>query len=256
MPANVTATPVSSSQINLSWLASTDNIAVVAYDVYRNGVLIASPTGTTYNDTGLSNTSAYTYVVKARDAAGNTSGPSVPVTSTTSDTQPPTAPTGLMAFPRSSGQIDLYWRPSIDNIGVTGYDVYRGGVKVGSTTSVGFSDTGLTASTAYSYTVRAKDAAGNVSADSNTATATTRVSNAGGSVVDTQPSTIPTGLTATAISATQINLSWTASTDKRRRNRVRRLSWWRKDRFDRHRGNDLPRYQRNRIVDVFLHRTG
>ncbi|WP_371915717.1 galactose-binding domain-containing protein [Paenibacillus odorifer] len=67
----------------------------------------------------------------------------------------------------------MSWTASTDNVGVTGYRVFRGGVEVGAPTDTSFSDTGLTASTAYSYMVKAVDAAGNLSANSNTASATT-----------------------------------------------------------------------------------
>lgn len=90
-----------------------------------------------------------------------------------SDTTAPTAPTGLTASATSSSQVNLSWTASTDNVGVTGYDVFRGGVLIGSSTTTAYNDTGLSASTAYSYTVKAKDAAANISAASNTATVTT-----------------------------------------------------------------------------------
>ncbi len=89
------------------------------------------------------------------------------------DTTPPTVPTGLSATPVSSTQIDLSWTASTDNVGVTGYKVYRGGALVGSPATTSYSDTGLTASTSYSYTVAACDAANNCSAASNPVSATT-----------------------------------------------------------------------------------
>ncbi|WP_339248780.1 discoidin domain-containing protein [Paenibacillus sp. FSL R10-2796] len=89
------------------------------------------------------------------------------------DTQAPSDPTNLTATATSSSQISLSWTPSTDNVGVTGYRVLRGGLEVGTPTDTSFSDTGLTAATAYSYTVKAVDAAGNLSANSNTAIANT-----------------------------------------------------------------------------------
>ncbi|MEV7404115.1 glycoside hydrolase family 6 protein [Streptomyces sp. NPDC091267] len=89
------------------------------------------------------------------------------------DTQAPTAPTGVTATAKTSSSVSLSWTASTDDTGVTGYDVYRGGTKVGSSTTTSYTDTGLTASTAYSYTVKAKDAAGNVSAASGALSATT-----------------------------------------------------------------------------------
>jgi len=89
------------------------------------------------------------------------------------DTTPPSAPTGLTATAASSSQINLSWTASTDNVAVTGYLVYRGPTLVGSPTATSYSDTGLSASTSYSYTVKATDAAANLSAASNTASATT-----------------------------------------------------------------------------------
>lgn len=91
-----------------------------------------------------------------------------------SDATPPTAPGGLKAFAESSSQIDLRWNASTDNVGVTGYRVYRNGVQIGTAANAAYSDTGLQPFTKYSYTVAAYDAAGNVSTMSATASATTR----------------------------------------------------------------------------------
>ncbi len=96
------------------------------------------------------------------------------------DTTGPSAPTGLAVSGTTSSSVSLKWTASTDNVGVTGYDVYRGSTKVGSSTSTSYTDSGLTASTAYSYTVKAKDAAGNVSAASGAVTATTAASGGGG----------------------------------------------------------------------------
>ncbi|MFF0297703.1 glycoside hydrolase family 6 protein [Kitasatospora sp. NPDC004614] len=96
----------------------------------------------------------------------------------TGDTTPPTAPTGLAAT-TTAGSVSLTWNAATDNVGVTGYDVYRGGVLIGSTAGTSYTETGLTASTAYSYTVKARDAAGNVSAASAALVATTQASGGG-----------------------------------------------------------------------------
>ncbi|MFF2092731.1 discoidin domain-containing protein [Paenibacillus sp. NPDC058174] len=315
VPQNLTATAVSSSQINLSWTASTDNVGVTGYNVYRNGTLIGTSAQASYNDTGLTASTAYTYTVAAKDAAGNVSAVSAAATATTQqgggtgtalnrsgwtaesspssgdaaanlfdgnmatrwstgaamqpgqtltvdmkavnqiskvvldstgsnddyargyelyvstdgsnwgsaaatgvgtgpvltisfternaryirivqtgtvsnwwsarelnvfgtagtavDTQPPSAPQALTATAASASQVNLSWTASTDNVGVTGYEVYRNGTLVGTTTHAAYSDTGLAASTSYTYTVKAKDAAGNVSANSNTASVTT-----------------------------------------------------------------------------------
>jgi chitodextrinase len=84
VPSNLTATAVSSSQINLSWGASSDNTGVTGYELYRNGAFLKGVTGTSASDTGLVAATAYTYFVKAKDAAGNVSAGSSPVSATTS----------------------------------------------------------------------------------------------------------------------------------------------------------------------------
>ena len=177
-PSNLSASAVSSSQINLSWSASTDNVGVTGYQIFRGGTLLTTVTGTTYSNTGLTTNTSYSYTVKATDAAGNASANSNTASATTEvapgDVVLPSAPTNLVATAVSSSQINLSWSASTDNVGVTGYRVFRGGVQVGTPSGTTYSNTGLTASTAYSYTVRAVDAAGNASANSNTASATTQ----------------------------------------------------------------------------------
>jgi thermitase len=92
----------------------------------------------------------------------------------TTDTTAPSVPTGVTGAAVSSTQIKLSWSPSTDNVGVAGYKVYRGGVQVGTSATAAYSDTTLSASTAYTYTVAAYDAAGNVSAQSSAVTVTTQ----------------------------------------------------------------------------------
>ncbi len=92
---------------------------------------------------------------------------------TGADTQPPSTPTSLTATPASSSQINLSWGPATDNVGVTGYDLYRNGAFLKNVSGTSASDTGLAASTSYSYYLKARDAAGNASSSSATVTATT-----------------------------------------------------------------------------------
>jgi chitodextrinase len=101
------------------------------------------------------------------------------------DTAPPTVPTGLSATNVTTTNVTLDWTASTDDVGVTGYNIYRGGTKVGTSTSTAYTDTGLTANTAYSYTVSAYDAAGLTSAQS-TAQSVTTTASAGCSVTVTQ----------------------------------------------------------------------
>jgi chitodextrinase len=100
--------------------------------------------------------------------------------STGGDTTPPSTPTNVAVSGTTSTSVSLSWSPSTDNVGVTGYRVYRGGTLVGTTAGTSFTDTGLTASTQYSYTVAAYDAAGNVSPPSAAVSATTSSGSTGG----------------------------------------------------------------------------
>lgn len=321
----LTAAGTTQTTTNLSWSGATDNVAVTGYDVYKGSTLLGSTASSSYNVTGLSPSTAYTFSVKAKDAAGNTSvssntvnvttlsgstsptycvsngnsvndeyigrfqlntinNPStgnngysdftsistslnkstsytltitptwtgssysegyavwidynqdgdfndagelvwsktastttpvsgsftVPSTATsgatrirvsmkyngvptpcevfsygevedytvnigtgTADTIAPTAPTSLTASGTTRTTTNLAWNASTDNVGVIGYDVYRGATLIGSTSATSYNATGLAASTTYTFSVKAKDAAGNFSASSNTVSITT-----------------------------------------------------------------------------------
>lgn len=158
----------------LSWTAATDNVGVVSYDVYRNGVFLINRTTTTYLVNGLTASTAYTFYVRAKDAAGNVSSNSnvVNVTTQSPDGTPPTAPT-LSASNTTSTSTILSWSGATDNVGVTAYDVYRGATLLGTTSSLTYTVTGLSPLTTYSFSVRAKDEAGNTSGSSNVVTVTT-----------------------------------------------------------------------------------
>ena len=189
-PTGLTATAVSPSQINLAWTASTDNVAVTGYRVERcqgagcsNFVQVATPTATSFSDSGRAAATSYSYRVRAADAAGNLSGYSSVQSATTPaapDTQPPTAPSGLTATAVSASQINLAWTASTDNVAVTGYRLERcqgagcsNFVQVATPTTTSFNDSGRAAATSYSYRVRAADAAGNLSGYSSVQSATT-----------------------------------------------------------------------------------
>ncbi|MFF3213474.1 carbohydrate binding domain-containing protein [Streptomyces sp. NPDC002886] len=91
----------------------------------------------------------------------------------TVDTQAPTVPGSLTSTGKTSTTASLSWSASTDNVGVNGYDVYQGGTKVATSGTTSATVSGLTPSTAYAFTVRARDAAGNTSAASNTVNVTT-----------------------------------------------------------------------------------
>ena len=116
----------------------------------------------------LSNlTSTATFTLTCSGAGGTGSSSATITVTGGGDTTPPSTPTGLTATAISSSQINLSWTASTDNVGVTGYKIFRDGVQVGTSATDSFSSTGLAASTVYSYTVSANDAAGNNSAQSS-----------------------------------------------------------------------------------------
>lgn len=321
-PTTLAASGTTQTTTNLSWTASTDNVGVTGYEVYQGTTLLTTVTTTTHTVTGLSPSTAYTFSVKAKDAAGNTSASSntvnvttlagtaaycasqgnsvadeyigrvqlgtinnastggtgysdftsistnlskgtaytitvtptwtgtayaegvavwidyngdsdfadtgelvwsraastatpasgsftVPTTALTgstrmrvslkynavptsceafsygevedytvnlqtgtADTTAPSAPT-LSASGTTQTTTNLSWTASTDNVGVTGYDVYQGTTLKATVTTTTYAVTGLTATTAYTFSVKAKDAAGNASASSNTVNVTT-----------------------------------------------------------------------------------
>ena len=112
------------------------------------------------------------------------------------DTTPPSAPTSLVASGTTQTSTNLSWNASTDNVGVTGYDVYQGATIIATVTGTTRQVTGLTPSTAYSFSVRAKDAAGNVSSASNTVNVTTL----------TPPDTTPPVITLNGASTINLNV--------------------------------------------------
>jgi chitodextrinase len=175
-PLNLAANVISPSQINLTWSASTDNVAVVGYHVYRNNTQIATTASAAYSDTTVIPGVQYSYTVSAFDAAGNTSAQTSPVvveTSATSDLTPPSVPANLQTSNVISTAVSLTWSASTDNVAVAGYRIFRGGTQVGTTSATSYTDTGLTASTAYTYTVAAYDSSNNLSAQSASIMVTT-----------------------------------------------------------------------------------
>ncbi|WP_435260990.1 GEVED domain-containing protein [Tenacibaculum sp. nBUS_03] len=323
-PTSLSASSITATSLSLNWSTSTDNIGVTGYDVFRGATKIGSSTTTSYNVSGLTASTAYTFTVKAKDAAGNISASSSAVNVTTSgavltycnskgnsvadeyiqrvqlgsidksstggngysdhtsvstdlekgksntiiitpkwtgtqydegygvwidynkdgdfsdagetvwtkaksktspvtgsftvpssategatrmrivmkynatptaceasfsygevedytvnikaavaDTQAPTAPTNLSSSNVAQNTLTLAWAASTDNVGVTGYDVFRGATKLATVTTTSYNVTGLTANTTYSFSVKAKDAAANVSSASNVVNVTT-----------------------------------------------------------------------------------
>ena len=144
-PTQLNASSVSSTQVDLTWTAGTDNVGVTNYEIYRDATLLTTLGAvTSYTDSSVSPSTTYAYQLKAVDAAGNHSGfsnSSSATTPTPTDGQNPTDPADLAATAASPVRIDLTWTASVDNVGVSNYEIYRGGsllTTIGNVTS--FSD--------------------------------------------------------------------------------------------------------------------
>ncbi len=184
-PANVSATPVSSTQVNLSWNPPPASDGSVVYTIYRASDPSSPPTGLgTSSTTAFSDISGvpgktYYYSVDAADRSGHRSPPSSPPTAATTQPPsgpPPARPTGLVAQAPGSHDAELTWTANSGDA-VSSYVVYRApdGVTpspVGSATTSHFTDTSVSSSTTYSYSVTAVNAGGESPA-SDQASATT-----------------------------------------------------------------------------------
>jgi len=193
-PTNLSTNTISSSQINLSWSAPSDNggSAITGYKIERSldgstwNTIVSntgSTTTTTYSDTGLSSSTAYTYRVSAINSVG-TSSPSNTASATTGDSSAtvPQPPTGLVASSTKVSAINLSWNAPSSDGGSTiiGYEIQRstnGGswstiVSNTGSISTSYSDTGLLPLLTYTYKVSAINSVG-TSSPSNTASSTT-----------------------------------------------------------------------------------
>ncbi len=206
-------------RVDLAWTASTDNVGVTGYNVYRSEsaggafALVGTSSSTSYADTNLVDGS-YWYYLRAVDGAGNVSwrnGTRSATVGGAADTERPSKPTSMVLV-AGLDRVDLAWTASTDNVGVTGYNVYRsesaGGAfaLVGTSSSTSYADTNLVDGS-YWYYLRAVDGAGNVSWRNGTRSATV------GGAVDTERPTTPRGLRLASVDATSVSLGWTASTD-------------------------------------------
>ncbi len=222
-PTGVSAT-VTGNSVALSWSASTDNVGVTGYSVYRGltasfapdaSTKLADVSTTSFTDPNVP-VGTYYYEVVARDAASNVSLTSSSAAATIApapDTTPPSVPSGVTASV-SGNAVSLAWTSSTDNVGVTGYSVYRGtstdfvpgpASVISTVTSPSYVDSSVPAGTYY-YKIQATDAAANASAPSTVVSVTIAPP------PDTTAPTAPTAVSATATGST-IAVTWAASTD-------------------------------------------
>jgi hypothetical protein len=156
--------------VQLEWGASSDNIGVERYIVFRDGSIVATPAGPSFFDSSAS-VGDHEYVVYAEDGYGNRSAASNPAVGTVEpDEEPPTTPTGLTATVGLEG-VQLEWEASSDNLGVERYLVFRDGSQTGTASNNNFLDP-LAPAGDLEYVLYAEDAAGNLSGASAPASVT------------------------------------------------------------------------------------
>jgi glucose/arabinose dehydrogenase len=171
VPTNLAATAGSTTEIDLTWTGSTDNVGVTGYTVFRNGAAVGTSPTTTFHDTGLTPATTYSYAVSAFDAADNDSALSASASATTltppTDTTPPTV---SMTAPSSGSTVSgtLAVRANAaDNVGVAGVQFLLDGTSLGAEdTTAPYAltwDTTAAGNGSHALTARARDAAGNTS---------------------------------------------------------------------------------------------
>jgi endoglucanase len=208
-PAALASGAVTTTTVALTWTASTDDVGVTTYDLYGGATKLGSSPTAGATISNLTPGTTYTFSVKARDAAGNVSAASNAVVVTTLpsvDVTPPSAP-GNLVWNATGLTVTLSWQPATDDVGVVAFDLYYGSFYLGSFGETSLALIGFKAGTPYVFTVKARDAAGNVSVASNQATVLL------GTIQDTTPPSAPSRLAASAVGATSVTLAWTASTD-------------------------------------------
>jgi dextranase len=216
VPGGVTASQVTTSGFRVTWTASTDNVGVAGYNVYRNGAYFATVTSPSVTFSGLTANTTYQIRILAYDAAKNRSALSAELSVKTLSTVPvadvvaPSVPSGVTAAQVSVSGFRVTWTASTDNIGVTGYNVYRNGAYFATVTSPSVTFSGLAVDTTYRIRVLAYDAAKNrsaLSAELSVKTLSTVP------VADVVAPSVPGGVTAAQVTTSGFRVTWTASTD-------------------------------------------
>lgn len=203
-------TPYPTSVV-INWSESSDNVGVAGYEIHRDDENITRTTSLAYYDNSLTDGKTYKFSIMAFDASGNLSSPTE-IEVTTKDVTPPDPPATVVAETTAEDQITITWAAATDNVKVESYWLLRGVDGKTPTaftslpgTATSYVNTNLQSTASFCYALIAMDSAGMPSETSPKACASTP---------DITAPTIPTNLTGNVVSANQITLSWTASTDK------------------------------------------
>jgi chitodextrinase len=190
---------------------ATDAKGVTKVDFYVDNALKQTDTTSPYSyswDSSTTTNGSHNVTAKAYDAAGNIGSDTNAVTVKNGDAVAPSTPENVKATANTASKITVTWNASTDNTAVTGYTITRNNQVVATgVTGTSYVDNNVAAATSYSYRVSAYDAAGNTSAASTAVTVMTP------QVADTTAPSAPANAAATAISTSQINVTWSASTD-------------------------------------------
>ncbi|WP_137904196.1 lytic polysaccharide monooxygenase [Chryseobacterium sp. 2VB] len=153
-PTGLAQVGITSTSAKISWNAQSD---AVSYNVFRNGQNIQQVTTATFQDTGLTANTTYTYEIQAKGSSGLTSAKSAPLNVKTNSEgipEKPTAPSNLHSMAVTENSVSLMWTASTHSQGIKNYQVFENGIKVGETVQTSFLRTGLTQDTEYTYTVK------------------------------------------------------------------------------------------------------
>ncbi len=226
-PGSPTVLTATTSSIALSWPAASDNVGVAGYSVYRDGTAVGTTAETAYTVSGLSCGTTYRLSVDAYDRAGNRS-PAVSISAPTAscapnpppppgDSTPPSQPSGLAQVATAATTATVSWQASTDNVGVSGYGVYQGSVRVGQTNQTSYTLGGLACGNTYGVAIDAVDAAGNRSTQATMYVTTSACSEPPPPPPpppsDTTPPSVPTSQTISQVSQSGFLMSWGPSTD-------------------------------------------
>jgi len=208
VPTGLQAIDLTDNSVRISWDASQDNVGVTSYRVYLGGSAVGATGDTEYLITSLEPGQEYSVSVSAMDAENNESPrtSNIFVTTVVEDSEPPTIPSGISTSNATGNTVFLSWQPSTDNIGVVKYNIYLDQVLHSDESSTSQKVTGLQPNTDYELAVSALDAAGNSSALSSAVQMRT-------SAPDTEPPSVPQGLTTTDKTQKTITLEWNPSID-------------------------------------------
>jgi chitodextrinase len=212
VPTGLANTATTCSNVSLAWNASTDTDGpgLAGYKIYRAGTYLTQVGGTNWKDSGVAASSFYSYAVSAVDTAGGESAQSSAISvSTPACSAPlPSVPSGLTVTSTTCSSVGLSWNSSTDigGPGLAGYKIYRNLSFLIQVSGTSWTDTGASASSTYFYSVSAVDTSAGESTQSSAVLASTPA-------CSTSPPSVPTGLTNTPMTCSNVSLSWNGSTD-------------------------------------------